>query len=81
MKKVAKEGLTMIVVTHEISFARDIVNRVLFMDGGVGVEQGNPAEVLFHPKEERTKQLFEMNFTYFGLFYIIKDNNSCYSIN
>jgi L-cystine transport system ATP-binding protein len=56
MKKVAKEGLTMIVVTHEISFARDIANRVVFIDGGVIVEQGTPQEVLFHPKEERTKQ-------------------------
>ncbi|MCC5466417.1 amino acid ABC transporter ATP-binding protein [Pelosinus baikalensis] len=59
MKKVAKEGLTMIVVTHEISFARDIANKVLFMDGGVVVEQGTPEEVLFHPKEERTKQFLK----------------------
>jgi L-cystine transport system ATP-binding protein len=56
MKKVAKEGLTMIVVTHEISFARDIASRVIFIDGGVIVEQGTPKEVLYNPKEERTKQ-------------------------
>ncbi|MBP2626994.1 MAG: tcyN 2 [Firmicutes bacterium] len=59
MKKVAKEGLTMIVVTHEISFARDIANRVIFIDGGVIVEQGTPKEVLYHPKEERTKQFLK----------------------
>ncbi|WP_378953557.1 amino acid ABC transporter ATP-binding protein [Pelosinus sp. sgz500959] len=59
MKKVAKEGLTMIVVTHEISFARDIASRVIFIDGGVIVEQGTPKEVLSHPKEERTKQFLK----------------------
>jgi L-cystine transport system ATP-binding protein len=59
MKKVAKEGLTMIVVTHEISFARDIASRVIFIDGGVIVEQGTPEDVLFHPKEERTKQFLK----------------------
>ncbi len=59
MKQVAKEGLTMIVVTHEISFARDIADKVLFMDGGVVVEQGTPEEVLVHPKEERTKQFLK----------------------
>lgn len=56
MKKVAQEGLTMIVVTHEIAFARDIADRVIFIDGGVIVEQGPPAEILFRPREERTKQ-------------------------
>ena len=59
MKKVAKEGLTMIVVTHEISFARDIASKVIFIDSGVIVEQGTPEEVLFHPKEERTKQFLK----------------------
>lgn len=59
MKKVAREGLTMIVVTHEISFARDIADRVIFIDGGVIVEQGPPAEILFHPREERTKQFLK----------------------
>lgn len=56
MKKVAKAGLTMIVVTHEISFARDIANRIIFIDGGLIVEQGTPKEVLDNPQEERTKQ-------------------------
>jgi len=59
MRKVAKEGLTMIVVTHEISFARDIADRVIFIDGGVIVEQGTPKDVLYHPKEERTKQFLK----------------------
>lgn len=59
MKKVAKEGLTMIVVTHEISFARDIASRVIFIDGGVIVEQGRPKDVLYHPQEERTKQFLK----------------------
>ena len=59
MKKVAHEGLTMIVVTHEISFARDIADRVIFIDGGVIVEQGAPADILFRPREERTKQFLK----------------------
>ncbi|MCE5285708.1 MAG: amino acid ABC transporter ATP-binding protein [Pelosinus sp.] len=59
MRKVAKEGRTMIVVTHEISFARDIASRVVFMDGGVIVEQGRPEEVLLRPKEERTKKFLK----------------------
>ncbi|WP_027937526.1 amino acid ABC transporter ATP-binding protein [Anaeroarcus burkinensis] len=56
MKKVAREGQTMIVVTHEIAFAQDIADRVIFIDGGVIVEEGIPQEVLVRPKEERTKQ-------------------------
>ena len=55
MKSLADEGMTMIVVTHEITFAREIADRVIFMDGGVIVEQGNPEDVLVHPKEERTR--------------------------
>ena len=47
--------MTMIVVTHEIGFAREVANRVVFMDGGVVVEQGTPEEVIDNPKEERTK--------------------------
>lgn len=56
IKAIAKEGITMVVVTHEIEFARDIATRVVFMDEGVIVEQGTPQEVLIHPKQERTKQ-------------------------
>jgi L-cystine transport system ATP-binding protein len=59
MKKVAKEGQTMVVVTHEMSFARDIASRVIFIDGGVIVEQGTPDDIFLHPKEERTKQFLK----------------------
>jgi polar amino acid transport system ATP-binding protein len=56
MRELAEEGMTMIVVTHEIGFAREVADRVVFMDGGVIVEEGPPAEVLENPREERTKQ-------------------------
>jgi polar amino acid transport system ATP-binding protein len=56
MRELAEEGMTMIVVTHEIGFAREVADRVVFMDGGVIVEEGAPAEVLENPREERTKQ-------------------------
>jgi len=59
MKKVAREGMTMIVVTHEMSFANEIASRVIFMDGGVVVEEGTPKEIFNHPKEERTKQFLK----------------------
>ncbi len=55
MKSLADEGMTMVVVTHEIGFAREVADRVVFMDGGVIVEQGHPNEVLVNPKEERTR--------------------------
>lgn len=55
MTDLAKSGMTMVVVTHEINFAREVADRVIFMDGGVIVEQGKPEDVLMHPKEERTK--------------------------
>ncbi|MBP0726905.1 amino acid ABC transporter ATP-binding protein [Bacillus sp. RG28] len=60
MKELADEGMTMIVVTHEMKFARDIANEVIFMDGGYIVEQGSPEQVLVHPKEERTKQFLQL---------------------
>jgi polar amino acid transport system ATP-binding protein len=56
MRELAGEGMTMVVVTHEIGFARDVGDEVLFMDGGVVVEQGAPARVLDNPHEERTKR-------------------------
>jgi polar amino acid transport system ATP-binding protein len=56
MKELANEGMTMIIVTHEMGFARDVADRVAFMDGGVVVEEGPPAEVLGAPKNERTKR-------------------------
>lgn len=55
MKQLAAGGMTMLVVTHEMGFARDVASRVVFMDGGVIVEQGSPQEVFDNPKHERTK--------------------------
>ena len=55
MKELAKGGMTMIVVTHEMGFARDVADRVVFMDEGVVHEQGTPEEVFDHPKSDRTK--------------------------
>lgn len=55
MKELAREGMTMIVVTHEMGFARDVADRVIFMDGGVIVEEGTPEEVFDRPKSDRTK--------------------------
>lgn len=54
MKELAAEGMTMVVVTHEIGFAREVASRVVFMDGGYIVEEGTPEEVIGHPKEPRT---------------------------
>jgi polar amino acid transport system ATP-binding protein len=56
MRELAEEGMTMMVVTHEIGFAREVADRIIFMDGGVIVEEGPPAQVLENPREERTKQ-------------------------
>ena len=56
MKKLAAEGYTMIVVTHEMSFARDVANRVIFMDGGVIAEQGDPQQIFTAPKQPRTQE-------------------------
>jgi ABC-type polar amino acid transport system ATPase subunit len=56
LRKLASEGMTMIVVTHEIGFAREVGDKVVFLDGGVIVEQGRPVDVLDNPREERTKK-------------------------
>lgn len=56
MKALAKEGVTMIVVTHELRFAREVSNHVILMDGGVIIEEGHPDQVFDNPKEERTRQ-------------------------
>ncbi len=58
MKTLANDGMTMIVVTHEVGFAREVGDRVIFMDGGVICEEGSPEEVINNPKEERTKSFF-----------------------
>lgn len=55
MRELAKSGMTMVIVTHEIGFAREVADRVIFMDGGVVVEEGRPDLLLTNPKEERTK--------------------------
>src|SRR3954447_24453872 len=56
MRELAREGMTMLVVTHEIGFAREVGDQVVFMDGGVVVEQGEPKQVLDNPREERTQK-------------------------
>ncbi len=55
MKQIAREGVTMIVVTHEMSFAREVANEVLFMADGVVVEKGTPTQIFDHPQEDRTR--------------------------
>ena len=70
IKKVAKKGITMIVVTHEMSFAKDVASKVIFMDGGVVVEEGSPKEIFNHPKEERTKQFLARILPTDELYYI-----------
>ncbi|MCR5400511.1 MAG: amino acid ABC transporter ATP-binding protein [Treponema sp.] len=59
MKELAKEGMTMVVVTHEIGFAREVASRVIFMDDGNIIEEGSPEEILKNPKQERTKSFLE----------------------
>ena len=55
MKRLAEEGMTMVIVTHEMGFAREVADRVLFIDQGVVMEQGTPEELFGSPKNERTK--------------------------
>lgn len=55
MKQLAQEGMTMVVVTHEMGFAREVANRAFFMDGGGILEEGTPEQIFDHPQEERTK--------------------------
>jgi polar amino acid transport system ATP-binding protein len=58
MKRLANEGMTMVVVTHEMGFAREVGDRLIFVDDGVIVEQGDPTEIFNNPKEERTQTFF-----------------------
>lgn len=60
IKDLAKERMTMVIVTHEMSFAKEVANHVIFMDGGVIVEQGTPQEVFNNPKSERTKAFIKL---------------------
>lgn len=59
MQELAKEGMTMVVVTHEMGFAREVASRIIFMDGGYIIEEGTPDEVLKNPKQDRTKSFLE----------------------
>ena len=56
MKELAEDGMTMVVVTHEIGFAREVATRVLFMDDGKILEEGTPVDVFDHPQNQRTKE-------------------------
>jgi polar amino acid transport system ATP-binding protein len=60
MRQLAREGMTMMVVTHEMGFAREVADRVVFMDGGVVVEEGPPATLLSDPQHKRTKRFLQM---------------------
>ncbi len=62
MKSLAESGITMIIVTHEMAFARDVSNKVIFMDGGVIEEQGTPSEIFTSPKSPRTKEFLSRFF-------------------
>ncbi len=64
MRDLAKEGMTMIVVTHEMSFAKDVSNHVIFMDGGNIIEEGNSKEFFENPKQERTKEFLRVESTH-----------------
>lgn len=59
MKDLAEDGMTMVIVTHEMGFAREVADRILFMDGGYIVEEGTPLELLMNPKEKRTKDFLD----------------------
>ncbi|HBH91985.1 MAG TPA: glutamine ABC transporter ATP-binding protein, partial [Bacteroides sp.] len=59
MRRLASEKMTMVIVTHEISFARNVADRVIFMDGGVIVEEGTPEDVIDNPKSERTRAFLQ----------------------
>jgi polar amino acid transport system ATP-binding protein len=59
MKDLAREGMTMAVVTHEMGFAREIADRMLFMDGGLIVEEGSPQQIFQTPRQERTQEFLK----------------------
>jgi len=69
IRKIAKEGITMIIVTHEMAFAQDVASHIIFMDDGVIVEEGTPAQLFTSPKEERTRQ-FLKRYTPDGVYSI-----------
>jgi len=59
MKQLARDGMTMLVVTHEMGFAREVANRVIFMDKGEILEDSSPEEIFSNPKQERTKSFLQ----------------------
>ncbi|NLV75974.1 MAG: amino acid ABC transporter ATP-binding protein [Tissierellia bacterium] len=59
MKQLAKEGMTMIIVTHEMNFAKEVADRVIFIDGGIILEEGNPEEIFTNPKNQRTQDFLK----------------------
>ena len=61
IRELAEEGMTMVIATHEMGFARDIASRVCFLDGGVILEQGPPQQIFTSPREERTQQFLAAN--------------------
>lgn len=70
IKRVAQKGITMIVVTHEMSFAQDVADKVIFMDAGSIVEEGKPEEIFIRPKEDRTKKFLSRIILKEGMYYI-----------
>ena len=78
IRSLADQKTTMIIVTHEMAFARDVADHVIFMDGGVIVEQGDPHQVIEHPKEERTKQFLSRYAQGSMKLIYKKDETSCF---
>lgn len=70
IKRVAQKGITMIVVTHEMAFAQDVADKIIFMDHGVIVEEGVPSEFFTRPKEERTRQFLSRFISFEPIYYI-----------
>ncbi|MNN84286.1 Glutamine transport ATP-binding protein GlnQ [compost metagenome] len=67
MKRLAKDGMTMVVVTHEMGFARDVSDRVIFMEKGYIVEEGKPKDMFTEPKHKRTKEFLSRVLSDFAL--------------
>lgn len=70
IRKIAKEGITMVIVTHELEFAQDVANKVIFMEGGFVVEEGTPEEIFTNPKEERTRKFLDRILSKNNMYYI-----------
>jgi polar amino acid transport system ATP-binding protein len=60
MRNLAAEGMTMVVVTHEMGFAREVADRVIFLDGGAVVEEGSPRQIFFEPQHDRTRRFLSV---------------------